>query len=73
MKKPELNPSVNLSLADFEFLQSEAAKAEISLEEYVSQLVDRQRLIVKYQDQPKSERKDPKPHNLEAPHRKWGM
>lgn len=73
LKNPNSEHQVSLSPEDFEFLRSEADRAEITLEEYVSQMVDRQRLIVKYQDQPKTERKDPKPHHVEPPHRKWGM
>lgn len=66
-------PSINFSDEDFEFLRAQAEAAGITIEEYVGFMVDRQRLIVKYQDSQPANPTDVKAPNLEAPHRKWGM
>lgn len=65
-------PSINFSEEDFEFLRAQAEAEVVTVEEYVSFMVDRQRVIVKYQDKPSPTDAKPAP-NLEAPHRKWGM
>jgi hypothetical protein len=65
-------PSIEFSLEDFDFLKQQAEKDGISIEEYVSMMVDRQRVIVKYPLKSTTEQPQPK-SNLEPPHRKWGM
>jgi hypothetical protein len=65
-------PSINFNDEDYDFLAAQAEKDGISLEEYLSNMVDRQRVIVKYPA--KSAPIDTKPtSNMEPPHRKWGM
>jgi hypothetical protein len=65
-------PTINFNQNDFDFLVEQAALEEISVEDYVSLMVGRQRVIVKYPS--KSTPADPKPSStLEPPHRKWGM
>ena len=65
-------PSIEFSPDDFEFLNAQATKEGITVEEYLSNMVDRQRVIVKYPAD--SSKTDTKPSsNLEPPHRKWGM
>ena len=65
-------PSIEFSQEDFEFLKLHAEKDGVSIEEYVSMMVDRQRVIVKYPPKPIIETAKPV-SNLEPPHRKWGM
>lgn len=65
-------PSIDFNAEDFEFLKGEAEKEGISLEEYVGNIVDRQRLIAKYASGEKPLEVAPK-SNMEPPHRKWGM
>ena len=65
-------PSIEFNQEDFDFLAEQAKKDGVSVEEYVSMMVDRQRVIVKYP--PKQTTDSTKPaSNLEPPHRKWGM
>ena len=65
-------PTINFNQNDFDFLVEQAALEEISVEDYVSLVVGRQRVIVKYPAKPTAD--VAKPHsNLEPPHRKWGM
>ena len=65
-------PSIEFSQEDFEFLKEQSNKDGVSIEEYVSMMVDRQRVIAKYPSKPTV--LDPNPiSNLEPPHRKWGM
>ncbi len=64
-------PSIDIADEDYDFLSQQVELEDLSVEEYVSQMVDRQRVIVKYKDgAPPSSAKNP---NFEAPHRKWGM
>ncbi|MEI8281029.1 MAG: hypothetical protein WCG75_01360 [Armatimonadota bacterium] len=65
-------PSIEFSQEDFEFLKEQSDKDGVSIEEYVSMMVDRQRVIVKYPPKATSDDQQPK-SNLEPPHRKWGM
>jgi hypothetical protein len=70
-------PSIEFSDDDYNFLKAQAELEEVSLGEYVSHMVDRQRLIVKYQSNPADSKvagsDRPTSGNVEAPHRKWGM
>jgi hypothetical protein len=65
-------PSIELSQDDFDFITEQAALEETSVEDYVSQMVGRQRVIVKYPT-----KQSPvdvfSSSTLEPPHRKWGM
>jgi hypothetical protein len=65
-------PSIDFSQEDFEFLSLQAEKEGVPIEEYLSSMVDRQRVIVKYPTSTASTDSAPK-SNLEPPHRKWGM
>ena len=65
-------PSIDFSQEDVDFLAAQADLEGISIEEYLSNMTDRQRLIVKYQGVSSTEPASPK-SNLEPPHRKWGM
>lgn len=65
-------PSIDFSQEDFDFLAAQADAEGISIEEYLSNMTERQRLIVKYQGASPAEPVAPK-SNLEPPHRKWGM
>jgi hypothetical protein len=65
-------PSIDFNQEDFEFLAEQAKMNGVSLEEYLSQMVDRQRVIVKYPTKSLPVDAAPK-SNLEPPHRKWGM
>ena len=65
-------PAIEFSQEDFEFLASQAEAEGISIEEFLSNMIDKQRVIAKYRDQPDSTAVAPK-SNLEPPHRKWGM
>ncbi len=65
-------PTIEFSQDDFDFLVEQAALEEISVEDYVSLMVGRQRVIVKYHST--SPLSEPVSHSiLEPPHRKWGM
>ena len=65
-------PTIKFNQEDYDFLTEQADKEALTIEEYVGQMVDRQRLIVKYQSSSSKEPDAPK-SNLEPPHRKWGM
>ena len=65
-------PSIPISQDDFDFLSHQAEAEGISIEEYLSNMVDRERVIVKYRDKPSTAPEAPK-SNMEPPHRKWGM
>ena len=65
-------PNIKFNESDFAFLTAQAKHEGISIEEYVSLMIDRQRIIVKHQGTSTQETSAAKP-NLEPPHRKWGM
>ncbi|MBS1700748.1 MAG: hypothetical protein JST12_03740 [Armatimonadetes bacterium] len=65
-------PSIELIEEDFRFLLEQSQKENMSIEAYLSDMIDRQRIRVKYPDAPKID----SPNNrldLDRPHRKWGM
>ncbi len=63
---------IELNQDDFAFLKAQADKEDISVDEFVSLMIDRQRIIVKHQGT-SSELTTGAKSNLEPPHRKWGM
>jgi hypothetical protein len=65
-------PSIEFSKDDFDFLSTQATEEGITVGEYLANMTDRQRVLVKYKDQPDSAAVTPR-SNLEPPHRKWGM
>jgi hypothetical protein len=64
--------SINLSEEDLRFLKERAQLAEITPEEYLTQVIDQHRLRLKYPPKSSEPIVLAKP-NIEPPHRKWGM
>lgn len=61
--------SLPISDDDFDFLAKRAEALGETLEDLVEQMVLRERVLAKA----KPVKVDPRPQNIEPPHRKWGM
>ncbi len=61
--------SITVSEEDFEFLRQRATDTDCSVEEFIEQMILRERVLAKA---PRVVLDSPAP-NLEPPHRKWGM
>jgi hypothetical protein len=65
--------TIQLTAEDYQFLSDQATRDGVSVDEYLSFVIDRERLIAKKRENPQTVPITKPRTDVEPPHRKWGM
>jgi hypothetical protein len=65
--------TIQLTAEDYLFLSDQAPRDGVSVDEYLSFVIDRERLIAKKRENPQTVAITKPRTDIEPPHRKWGM
>ncbi|MCX6342637.1 MAG: hypothetical protein NTU72_09670 [Fimbriimonadales bacterium] len=65
--------TIQLTAEDYQFLSEQATMDGVSVDEYLSFVIDRERLIAKKRENPQTVAITKPRTDIEPPHRKWGM
>lgn len=65
--------TIQLTAEDYQFLSDQATRDGVSVDEYLSFVIDRERLIAKKRETPQTVAVTKPRTDIEPPHRKWGM